>query len=363
LGDTLNATEMQETPLLNRRITYLPLLNSANRPAINQGDEFMNQDLFTTNGSGRRQTWFEIDGGNGLTPGAGRQQELGRGWILSADYVGSHALRNVRPLDVDPPTPLIRTAQGQSRAAQAANCTRPYWIEWYKQEGMTCNPHTASNPQPPYSVIQSDVNDGYAYYDALDLNLNYRFGNGLAMLASYTWSHAIDNVDPDVPSQNPNDPNFTGAVENGNAIFDQRHRFVLSGSYPMFFNINAGGVMTLASGLPYNYVTGSTNSGDLGATTDRPAIDGAVVGRNTGRGGPIYEVDPFLERIFAVGDGRFRTKLRVEAFNVLNHANFIGYSGTYGNGATPGPGFGQPLTGITNQLPARSMQFSAEFMF
>ncbi|MGB8480347.1 MAG: TonB-dependent receptor [Acidobacteriaceae bacterium] len=293
----------------------------------------------------------------------GLQQELGMGWILSADYVGSHTLRNVRPLDVDPPTPFIRTKQGQSRTAQVANCTRPYWVEWYQQEGMTCNPNAASNPLPPYSVIQSDVNDGYAYYDALDVNLSHRFNNGLAMLASYTWSHAIDNVDPDVPSQNPNDPNFTGAAENGNAIFDQRHRFVLSGSYPTVFRINAGGVMTLASGLPYNYVTGSTNSGDLGATTDRPVIDGTVVGRNTGHGGATYEVDPFLERVFAMGDGRFQTRLRAEAFNVLNHANFVGYSGTYGNGATAGPGFGQPLTGITNQLTARSLQFSAEFMF
>ena len=49
-------------PLLNRRITWLPLLNAANRPAINQGDIFMNQDLFTANGTGRRQTWFEVDG-------------------------------------------------------------------------------------------------------------------------------------------------------------------------------------------------------------------------------------------------------------------------------------------------------------
>ena len=31
--------------------------------AINQGDVFMNEDLFTTNGAGRRQTWFEVDGG------------------------------------------------------------------------------------------------------------------------------------------------------------------------------------------------------------------------------------------------------------------------------------------------------------
>src|SRR5438309_3467263 len=65
LGDRLGARQIEETPLLNRRITYLPLLNAANRPAINQGDIFMNQNLFTTNGSGRRQTWFEVDGSTG----------------------------------------------------------------------------------------------------------------------------------------------------------------------------------------------------------------------------------------------------------------------------------------------------------
>ena len=58
--------------MLDRRITYLPLLNSANRPAINQGDIFTNQNLFTTNGAGRRQTWFEVDGGTD-TDSWGRQ--------------------------------------------------------------------------------------------------------------------------------------------------------------------------------------------------------------------------------------------------------------------------------------------------
>jgi len=65
IGDRLDAIEIEETPLPNRKITYLPLLNSANRPAINQGDVFMNEDLFTTNGAGRRQTWFEVDGSTG----------------------------------------------------------------------------------------------------------------------------------------------------------------------------------------------------------------------------------------------------------------------------------------------------------
>lgn len=292
----------------------------------------------------------------------GIERQIARKWVLSVDYVGSHTVKINRPLDVDPPSPFVRTAPNQIRTAQAANCTRPYWISWFAGNNMTCNPNAATNPQPPYSVIQSDVNDGYAYYDALDVNLTHRFGSRLSMLASYTWSHTIDNVDPDLPSQNPNDPNFTGRIENGNAIFDQRHRFVLSGVYILPFKINFGGVMTLASGLPYNYVTGTVNSGDTGATTDRPVINGVVVGRNAGRGNPIYDVSPFIERAFMLGE-RIRLNVRAESFNVFNHANFVGYSGTYGNGSTAGAGFGAPLVGITNQLPARSVQFSVKFAF
>jgi hypothetical protein len=293
----------------------------------------------------------------------GFQRSLAANWVLSMDYVGSHTLRINRPLDIDPPAPFNRTAPGQVRSAQAANCTRPYWAWWYATDHLTCNPARATTPQPPYSVIQTDVNDGYSYYDALDVNLSHTFSQKLLMLASYTWSHAIDNVDPDIPSQNPNDPNFTGRVENASAIFDERQRFVLSGLYVLPLRINIGGVATFGSGLPYNYTTGVTNSGDNGGTTDRPVINGVVVGRNTGRGRPIYDVSPFLERAFALGTERVHLTLRAEAFNVFNHANFVGYSGTYGNGPAPGPGFGQPLVGITNQLPARSLQFSGKVTF
>jgi hypothetical protein len=234
---------------------------------------------------------------------------------------------------------------------------------WYSQNGLTCNPAAPTNPQPPYAVIQSDVNNGYAYYDALDLNLTRTFSRRFSMLTSYTWSHAIDNVDPDVPGQNPNDPNFTGRMENGDAIFDQRHRFVLSGVYAAPWKINIGALATLASGLPYNFITGTTNSGDTGATTDRPVINGVVVGRNTGRGRAIYDVSSFVERPFALGSDRVHLVLRAESFNLCNHANFVGYSGTYGNGAAPGAGFGGPLAGITNQLPAHSLQFSVKLTF
>jgi hypothetical protein len=80
--------------------------------------------------------------------------------------------------------------------------------------------------------------------------------------------------------------------------------------------------------------------------------------------GPIYSVDRFIERPFALSSGeRVQIDLRAGAFNVFNHPNFVGYSGTWGNGATPGAGFGQPFAGITNQLIPREMQFSAQVSF
>jgi Carboxypeptidase regulatory-like domain len=291
------------------------------------------------------------------------EQQLATAWVLSADYLGSHTVKILRPLDVNPPASFIRTQPNQVRNAQAANCTRPYWVQWFAESGRICDLISNTGPNPPYSVIQSDVNNGAGYYEALDVNLSHHAADGLALLASYTWSHALDTVDPDVPSQNPNDPLMTGYAELGNAIFDQRHRVVLSGVYTAPFGFTVGGIATLATGLPYNFVTGVTNSGDTGATTDRPVIGGQVVGRNTGRGTAIYDVEPFVGKHIALGTERLHANLRAEAFNVLNHRNVVGFSGTYGNGAASGNGFGAPLAGVTNQLPARELQFSAQIEF
>jgi hypothetical protein len=294
----------------------------------------------------------------------GIEQRLASTWTMSLDYVGAHTLRINRPLDVDGPSPFIRTAQNQTRTAQAANCTRPYWAYFYARNGTTCDPSKNAGAVPLYSVIQTDVNNGYLHYNALDLNISHRISSGLQMLASYTWSHTLDNVDPDTTSQNPNDTNFTQHQEYGPAIYDQRHRFVLSGVYIIpVVKVHFGGVGTFGSALPYNIVTGTTNSGDTGGTTDRPVLNGSVIGRNAGRGNGQYSVDPFISRAFPLYRDRVVADLRAEAFNVLNHANFVGYSGTYGNGNTPGVGFGAPLPGVTSQLPARAMQFIVKVSF
>lgn len=290
------------------------------------------------------------------------EQKLGYSTVLTVDYVGAHTLRVVRPLDVDAPATFVRTTNAAVRSATATNCTRPYWIAFFAQSGVNCLTATAAQ-NPPYAVIQSDVNNGFLHYDALDVNLRANFGTKGVLLASYTWSHTMDNTDPDSTSQNPNDPNQTGAAEYGNALYDQRNRFVLSGFYTAPLKIRIGGIATMAGGLPYNLTTGVTNSGDTGATTDRPIINGVIVGRNTGRGTPVYYVDPFIERSFPLGTERAHLDLRAEAFNVNNHANFVTFNGTYGTGITAPATLGTPSAGVTAQLPARELQFLARITF
>jgi hypothetical protein len=293
----------------------------------------------------------------------GLEQRLDRATLLDIDYVGTHTVHINRPLDVDAPTPFIRTAQGQTRTPAAADCTRPLWVAYYQAEGLTCTATSARSTQPNFDTVQSDVNDGYAHYNALDVNLKRSFGEHGNMLVSYVWSHTTDNVDPDTTSQNPNDANFPNDQERGNAIYDQRNRLVISGSYIAPLKIQVGGIVTLAGGLPYNLVTGTTNSGDTSGTTDRPVINGAVVGRETGRGTPIYSFDPFLARDFRL-IGPFHLTLRAEAFNALNHDNFVTFLSTYGNLATAPTTIGHPSgTGLTGQLPPRQLQFIARISF
>lgn len=276
----------------------------------------------------------------------GIEHEFATGWMASADYVHAHTAHIVRPLDVNSPAPFVRTAPGQVRSASAADATRPI------------------TPAPNgYRQIVTFVNDGLADYDALQLNLSKHAANGLAVLASYTFSNATDTVDPDVPQQDPNDPNFTGEVERGRNILNERHRAVISGSWQLPA-ITVGGVASFGSGMPYNITTGTDNNGDGSARSDRPIVNGTLVERNSGTGSPLDDVSPFVERVFGVGGGR-QLQIRLEAFNLFNHANFYAYNGVYGNNANGEPlaSFGNPTGGISGVGPGREFQFLARLRF
>ncbi len=274
----------------------------------------------------------------------GIEHEFGLHWFLSLDGVDAHTTDIERTLDLNAPSEFVRTAPGQVRPATVADPTRPIV------------------PTPNgYRRILATINDGESKYDGLQVNLRKNFESRAGLWLSYTWSHTRNNVEPDAPGGDPNDAHEL-SKEWADSLLDQRHRAVLSGWVGLPWELRFGGLAEYGTGRPYNITTGVDNNGD-GALTDRPVIDGHVIGRNAGRGNDLYELTLFLERDFPVGFGTLG--LRAEVFNVTNHENVVGYNGVYGNDPSgkPLPTFGQPLGGLANTDPGREWQLEARIRF
>jgi outer membrane receptor protein involved in Fe transport len=284
----------------------------------------------------------------------GFERELQGRWFLDVDYVYAHTIGIDRTLDLNAPSAFIpqNTAAGRTRSAAAADLTRPI--------------RPVNNG---FRRIFVAVNEGSSIYNGMQAILNKRFTKDFSLLASYTWSHTINTVEPDAPGGDPNDVNLTGRPERGDSLLDQRHRLVISGWYNLPFHFTLGGVTTAASGRPYNITVGQDVNGD-GANTDRPFdyATGAFLGRNTGRGTPVYQTDIFLQRAFNINE-HVHLEFRAEAFNIFNHANIVARSGTLGginpaNGAYNIPAtFGQGIGGINGVDPGREFQFQMRLRY
>ena len=64
IGRRLDSPQIDETPILGRKASTLPLLNSAFRQAKGTGDLFVNQTYFVTGAGSRRTTTVTLDGAN-----------------------------------------------------------------------------------------------------------------------------------------------------------------------------------------------------------------------------------------------------------------------------------------------------------
>ena len=64
LGQRLDSARVDQTPILGRKVTSLPLLNAAFRQAKGTGDLFVNATYFVTGVGGRRQSTVTLDGAN-----------------------------------------------------------------------------------------------------------------------------------------------------------------------------------------------------------------------------------------------------------------------------------------------------------
>ncbi|HET9714272.1 MAG TPA: TonB-dependent receptor, partial [Pyrinomonadaceae bacterium] len=80
----------------------------------------------------------------------------------------------------------------------------------------------------PFGSINAQTSDGNSLYNALNVDVKRRFSNNFQFLASYTWSHSIDDSSDLQTLLLPQDNRNFGA-ERADSLFDQRHRFVFSG--------------------------------------------------------------------------------------------------------------------------------------
>jgi hypothetical protein len=124
-------------------------------------------------------------------------------------------------------------------------------------------------------------------------------------------------------------------------------------SYQFPWNFRAGTLTQLASSRPFNATTGVDNNGD-GANNDRPVVNGVVIPKSAFRGTATSEVSFYVENRIKLTE-RLALLLRVEGFNIFNHANMLGRGvTTYGDAATPATTFGQFVGGVgttTNAIP------------
>ena len=75
IGLPLRSQQIDETPILGRKVSTLPLLNSAFRQGKGTGDLFVNQTYFITGAGSRRTTTVTLDGANN-DEGWGRQTAI-----------------------------------------------------------------------------------------------------------------------------------------------------------------------------------------------------------------------------------------------------------------------------------------------
>ncbi|HYE14566.1 MAG TPA: hypothetical protein VD968_09020, partial [Pyrinomonadaceae bacterium] len=177
-----------------------------------------------------------------------------------------------------------------------------------------------------------------------NFELRRRFANNFQFLASYTWSHAIDDSSDLQTLLLPQDVTRLD-LERADSLFDQRHRFVFSGvvAAPGGWR-GAGGwrsflsdfivapIFEVSSGRPFNILTGQDTNNDLSTSTDRPSVaaDGTLfvpgpfqsgsLGRNMGLTESYASLDLRVARNIRMGE-RLRLEVIAEGFNLFNRFN------------------------------------------
>ncbi len=200
-------------------------------------------------------------------------------------------------------------------------------------------------PISPFGDVSAQLSDANSTYHAMNLELKRRFSNNFQFLASYTWSHSIDESSDLQTLLKPQDNNCR-RCERSDSLFDQRHRFVFSAvlgspsswrnsegwAHRFFADFSIAPILEISSGRPFNILTGTDTNADLQSSNDRPSVaaDGELVlpsflsagslGRNRGITHSYASLDLRVSRAIRFGE-RVRLDIIAEGFNLFNRFN------------------------------------------
>jgi hypothetical protein len=217
---------------------------------------------------------------------------------------------------------------------------------------------------PTLGSVAQSMSKGTFDYHALQARVVRRLTAGSSMSAAYTFGKAIDlDSITDGTAAFPN--SYDLRYSRGPANHDVTHVFTATGIYALPFarggklgGWQASGLLLARSGYPFTVFQSQNPSSTLTAgppgqlyrpdrrgsgaletptvdrwfdtgaftTTTEPTAAFGDAGRNILRGPGQFTIDAALVKVTAVG--RLETELRLEAFNLLNHAAFANPAST-----------------------------------
>ena len=221
------------------------------------------------------------------------QRSFGADWLWQVGYIGTTGVKLPRFIEGNPAAYI----PGVDTTSPGCSVAQPCPISTENNVNQRRLYSGCTLADPPSSCVYSSVGEiassANSNYNALETSLRKRFSHGLAFLASYTWSHAIDDVssfnitgsasqpvagENDL-AQNP----FDLAAERGNSMFDARHRFVFSYQWSIPYlqhsstiyghvlgNWQLNGIFTAMSGTPFTVF----DSNDVSLQGQAPEISG-----------------------------------------------------------------------------------------
>ena len=203
-------------------------------------------------------------------------------------------------------------------------------------------------PNPTLGQVRQMQSEGYLKGNALELTFRGKLSKYFSGQIQYTLSRTNNNTSGITYfAANSYEP----TMDWGRADSDRLHKFdLLASTQPTRF-FTLGVALSLYSGKPVNITTGADNNGD-GILNDRPA----GIARNSMAGPGTIELDLNASHDFPLSKKKEAKVISISlnAFNVLNHPNYVTYVGVQSSTL-----FGQPLAA----QPPRRMQLDVQFKF